>query len=502
MRSPSHSLRIKLLLAVGLVVVISVAAVGYLSSRITTTEFHRFQRLVNVEEGEPSVPDGMADRLVEHFEKTGSWTGVEETLSTLTDDGRDQRMAFIVLDRDGNFAASSIPGLADATVTPVPGGGLRLSASGRGPDGASELELFFMTEGPALHDSTGALIGTVYPLPGLPSTERSPADRFLVLVNRSLILAVAGAGLVALMATYLLARRIVSPIEALTRAARKMERGDLGQRVAVLHNNDEIGQLSAAFNAMADGLERTERLRRQMVSDVAHELRTPLTGIRCQLESIQDGVIEPSADVIASLRDDLLSLQRLVDDLQDLAVVEAGSINLERRPVNLDDEVTVVVRSLISATKKKGAAPVQPDVRISLRGLPAADVDPRRFRQIIRNLLTNALTHTPSGGTIEISGRSQNGRIEIIVKDDGPGIPPEHLPNIFERFYRADPSRQRKTGGAGLGLAIVKQLVEVHGGEIRADSGPGRGATFLFTLPEAASESTHYSEEDATPGDR
>ncbi len=306
----------------------------------------------------------------------------------------------------------------------------------------------------------------------------------------------------ALLVTYLLARRIVSPIEALTRAARKMERGDLGQRVAVLHNNDEIGQLSAAFNAMADGLERTERLRRQMVSDVAHELRTPLTGIRCQLESIQDGVIEPSADVIASLRDDLLSLQRLVDDLQDLAVVEAGSINLERRPVNLDDEVTVVVRSLISATKKKGAAPVQPDVRISLHDLPAADVDPDRLRQIIRNLLTNALTHTPSGGTIEISGRSQNGRIEIIVKDDGPGIPPEHLPNIFERFYRADSSRQRKTGGAGLGLAIVKQLVEVHGGEIRADSGPGRGATFLFTLPEAASESTHHSEDDATPGGR
>ena len=476
-----HSLRFRLLLTVGLVVVAAVAAVGYVSSRITTAEFHKFQLLEDSGEVTSPYPEEIANRLAAHFATTGSWEGSGDILIKAAAE-LERRRIMVLFDGSSAFAASSSPRLADASVEPRPGGGLRLSAGIDRPGEAGAIELLLTAGGLPLEDESGGQIGTLYSIPAFPDPVHSPADRFLVAVNRWLIFAVAGAGLLALLATYLLSRRIVGPVEALTGAARRLERGDLTQRVPV-SRGDEIGQLAAAFNAMAARLERTEQLRRQTVSDVAHELRTPLTAFRCQLESIQDGVIQPSVEVIASLHDDLLSLQQLVDDLQDLALAEADQLKLERRPVDLEGEVEAIVRILVHPHKDEGDRPRQPEVRISLHGLPAADVDPFRFRQIMRNLLTNALTHTPPHGTIVISARPQNDRIEISVDDDGPGIPPEHLPNIFERFYRADPSRARKTGGAGLGLAIAKQLVEIHGGRIWADNKPGHGAIFVLTLP-------------------
>lgn len=476
-----RSLRFRLLVAVGLVVVAAITVVGLVSSRITTVEFHRFRELDRAGHEEPSFPDGIAGQLTEHFAQVGGWRGADRLLAAIGR-GQDDARALVLLDADDRFAAASSGRLSDAVVTVDPDGRLHLSA-GRSPGrDTGEIELIFAGGDLALADASGRSIGTLYALPGLPGDALSPADRFLLTVRRWLVAAVAGAGLLALLATFLLARRIVAPVEALTGAARRMEQGDLGQRVPA-RGDDEIGQLASAFNAMADGLQRTDRLRRQMVTDVAHELRTPLTGLRCQLESIQDGVVQASPDVIASLHDDILSLQRLVDDLQDLALVEAGQIRLQRTTIEPASEVGAVIRSLPEPAGKGEDSSDRATIRVALDGLPAVDADRHRFRQVVRNLLVNALIHSPPGGTVEVAGHAQDGLVEITVRDEGPGIPPEHLPHIFERFYRADPSRQRGTGGAGLGLAIVRSLMEAHGGEVRVASDPGRGATFTLTFP-------------------
>jgi signal transduction histidine kinase len=232
---------------------------------------------------------------------------------------------------------------------------------------------------------------------------------------------------------------------------------------------------------MAGSLARTERLRRTMVTDVAHELRTPLTNLRGYLEALQDGVASPGPEVIASLHEEAVHLSRLVDDLQDLALAEAGQLPLERRPVPVADVVAPVARLLAPQASAHGVTletDLPPD-------LPPVDADPGRARQIVHNLLGNAVRHTPSGGRVRVTALPAGPEVEVRVTDTGEGIPPEHLPHVFERFYRADRSRARATGGAGIGLAIVKQLVEAHGGRVGVVSLPGLGSTFRFTLPTA-----------------
>jgi two-component system sensor histidine kinase BaeS len=321
---------------------------------------------------------------------------------------------------------------------------------------------------------------------------------FLSAVNSALVWSAIAAGVAALLLTLLLSRRILGPIDALTAAARVLGQGDLSRRVRV-SSNDEIGELARAFNAMADGLARQEQLRRGMVTDVAHELRTPLTNIRGYLEALRDGIARPSPALLDSLHEEALLLNRLVDDLQDLALAEAGQLRLDRRPIVLADLVNQAVNALQSAADAKG-------LRITTElphNLPPVEADPERIGQVLRNLISNALTHTPQGGAISVGAEfigdrrleiGDSGTLQspisnlqpavlIRVRDSGSGIAPEHLPNIFERFYRADRARSRATGGAGLGLAIVKQLVAAHGGRVWAESELGKGAQFTFTLP-------------------
>jgi len=299
-------------------------------------------------------------------------------------------------------------------------------------------------------------------------------------VNRALLLIAVAAGLSAVLLILGLSRRILAPVETLTAAARRMEAGDLSQRVEI-KSRDEIGDLARAFNAMADGLTRLEELRRNMVSDVAHELRTPLSNIQGYLEAIQDGVVEPEQRIIDSIHEEALLLNRLVDDLQDLSLAEAGQLRLERRPT----ELAPVVWKAVEAIQPQAAAS-EITLRVDLpEGLPLVDVDPERVGQVLRNLLDNALTHTPAGGKIAVTAGASGRWVEVSVQDTGDGITAEDLPHVFERFYRADKSRSRATGGAGLGLAIARQLVEAHGGEIGAQSDgvPGRGTRFSFRLP-------------------
>ena len=244
---------------------------------------------------------------------------------------------------------------------------------------------------------------------------------------------------------------------------------------------DEIGQLGTAFNAMADGLARTEELRRTMVADVAHELRTPLTNLRGYLEAMRDGVVDPRPETIDSLYEEALLLSHLVDDLQDLSLSDAGRLSLRPRPI--DPRAALQAAALALAPR---AAAQDVTLEVAPAGtLPPVQADAQRLGQVLRNLLTNALAHTPAGGTIWLAARRDGAVVCFEVRDTGCGIEPVHVPNVFERFYRADPAHARGTGGTGLGLALVKDLVTAHGGTGGVTSVVGRGSSFSFTIPVA-----------------
>jgi two-component system sensor histidine kinase BaeS len=284
--------------------------------------------------------------------------------------------------------------------------------------------------------------------------------------------------------TLLAGRRLARPIHALTAAVQRMEAGDRSARVPVKgRRQDEVGRLSHAFNAMAVSMEENERQRQGMVSDIAHELRNPLTNVRGYLEGVQDGLVPLDDALIASLLEESTLLGRLVDDLQDLALADAGRLHLHPEPLDAADLVEQVSAAHRAAAAGAGVtitADVRPPVRV--------EADPGRLRQALGNLVGNAMRYTPSGGQVTVSAFAADGQATISVGDTGAGIAPEHLPHIFDRFYRADPSRSRETGGSGLGLAITRHLIEAHGGTIEARSTEGAGSTFTMRLPLAAGE--------------
>lgn len=311
----------------------------------------------------------------------------------------------------------------------------------------------------------------------------TPSFDFLSVVNHSLWLVIVAAWLLALVLTLTFSNTILRPVSELTRIARRMEQGDLSQRVKI-RAKDEIGKLAHAFNTMADSLARSEELRRNMVSDIAHELRTPLTNIRGYLEGLKDHVVDPTHDIIVSLYEESLLLSRLVADLQELSLAEAGQLHLIRKPLVLEETITKAMSSLQLQANTKQLL-LSTDLPPHL---PKVMADAERTGQILRNLLNNAIIHTPPGGEIIVRARAGYDEVIVSVQDSGKGIPAEHLPNIFERFYRADASRSRATGGSGLGLAIVKQMVEAQHGRIEVTSSPVSGSCFTFTLPLAVNE--------------
>lgn len=288
------------------------------------------------------------------------------------------------------------------------------------------------------------------------------------------IVSTIGTAAVALVLAFALSARILRPVSELTSAARRMREGDLDVRVTP-RGNDEIARLARAFNEMAERLGQVERTKRQMVGDVAHELRSPVTNLRCGLEAIQDGLVAPDRDRIDALHLETLLLQRLIADLQDLALADAGGLTLARQPVDLAETIRRAVGP------DSGGAPVRVSIEPDAASVRA---DAGRLEQMLRNLISNARRHTPDDGRVEIHAMRDGDCVRIAVADTGCGIPAEHLPHVFERFYRADPSRDRTTGGAGLGLAIVRRLAEAHGGTVTAASpGQGKGTTVTITLP-------------------
>ena len=298
-------------------------------------------------------------------------------------------------------------------------------------------------------------------------------------VNGSLVWAGIGAAALGTLLVWLLSRRALAPLQNLGATARRLGRGDLSQR-AQTTGPSEIRQLAHSFNIMAAGLEEAERLRRNLTADVAHELRTPLSNIQGYLEAIKDGLIQPTPETIDTIHGQALHLSRLVEDLRLLAQAEAGALQLQISPASLDDLLQSSVEAVRPRADAKG-------VTLNLApqpSLPPVELDATRIAQVIGNLLENAITHTPQGGAITVSAaRAANNAVQITVSDTGHGIPSEHLPHLFDRFYRADPSRARATGGVGLGLTIARRLIEAHNGTIQAQSAPNQGTSFTLTLP-------------------
>lgn len=300
--------------------------------------------------------------------------------------------------------------------------------------------------------------------------------KFLAAFNQSLWLGGLTAATVAVLAGLWLAGRMARPLGDLRAAARAIASGRLDHRVRA--TGGEIGEVAEAFNAMAARLEADERLRREFLAAVAHELRTPLANVQAHLEAFLDGVAEPTPERIAALHTQTVLLNRLVSDLRDLTLAQAGALPLQKTRVDLVDVCREVVEALQPWFEERGLS-----AEVRAEGPVHAWGDPQRLRQVVQNLVHNAVRFSPPGGRVEVRLAAEGGWAEVAVADEGPGIPPEELERVFEPFYRADPARSRQGGGSGLGLAVVKHLVLAHGGTVRAERRPEGGSRFVVRLP-------------------
>lgn len=444
------------------------ALVVLLANLITTSQFRGY-----VSDAGQRYAERLAPLFADHYTQTGGWDGVEELMAYVHDTNRmgppgaprprsmmppsgmvePEGERLLLVDADGNVIADSRPGM------PVPG---NLVSS--------------LDKGAAIvvgEQQVATLL--VYSGLGRLSTAQ---ERFLRQVNLLLIAAGSLAVLGVLVVGSLQARRIVKPVRALAAAAHRVADGDLSQRIPIT-SDDELGEMAAAFNTMASELERQHELRRRAMADVAHELRTPLSVLQVQLESIEDELTQPTPDVINGLQADVAHLSRLVEDLRVLSLADAGDLQVESEPVEVIGLVRDVVERMQGAARAVGVTlkPQLPNGELHVMG------DRQRLTQVLLNLLSNGLAHTPAGGLVSVTAEQIDDAVRVVVHDNGEGIAPEDLPHIFDRFYRADRARSRGTGGSGLGLSIAKSLAEAHGGTISVASQLGRGSTFTVTLP-------------------
>jgi len=454
----------KLMTVFTVVILVGIGGSLLLAGRTTADEFRRYAR----DSGNESRWEETAANLAGYYAAHGSWDGI----------------ASLFRRGQGRGAGAGPPlRLADATgriVADQTGAGVGQTAS------AGELEAGL----PILVD--GELAGTLL----TPSGEWLTVEQqsFLEQMRVTLIVSGGAALVVALVLGALLVRSITRPLQQLTDASRTIAAGDLDTRVSV-RSRDEVGQLAAAFNQMAADLARAEKARRNQTADVAHELRTPLTVIQGALEAMLDGVYPTDRENLQAALAQTHTLSRLVEDLRLLALADAGQLYLHTATLDLVPFLQEMVETHQIQAQEQGV-----DLALEMpASLPLVEADRDRLAQVMGNLLSNALRYVPEGGHVTVraeaqgpvlpvpSGAEGNGaegrEVIVTVTDDGPGVPSEDLPHLFERFWRGDRARRRATGGSGLGLTITRSLVEAHGGRLWAESVEGEGSTFAFALP-------------------
>ena len=444
----------RLLIGTCLVLAVTLGSVILLVSRALTGSFQDY-----VEDQQSARVQRAESILSRYYDRQREWTGVSGLVQSVADLMGER---LVLADAQGKIAADSAGQLVGQTA----------NDDWRGRRVSLRSQEF--------------AVGTLYISPARVDqpTLDPRAHLFLSTFAGYLVWALLVGLLAAIILSVGMARLLASPLEALTRAVRRLERGDEVQRIDTAVGG-EVGALAEAFNSLASSLARVEQLRQNMVSDIAHELRTPLTSIRGYLEAIQDGIVEPNDETLATIHHEMLQLTRLVDDLQELSLAEAHQLHLDHEEVDLVELAEWEVRAFLP----QGA---HQNIELKLdapASIPPVQVDAGRIRQVLGNLIRNALAHTPSGGEVVVGIRQRacpdggGGDAIMTVADTGKGIAPADLEHIFERFYRVDKSRTRRGGGTGLGLTIARELVRAHGGTISAQSVVDKGTTFSISLP-------------------
>lgn len=436
-------------------------AVAFRTTAVTfVAERHRLQ----------AASDDAADSLVQDVDAayaTGGWPAVQRTVSAL---GPPLDRGVLVLDEALQVRAASHARWEHAVVTDEGAAGLRVSVRTTGGPEAFDADLVGVSS-TRLTEPDGTPWGRLVRVPGSESEDgRSFASR----VWRTAAVWLLGVVAIAVGLLVWVLRTSLAPIVRLTRAARELQ---AGRTPAALSGGGsaEVGELVDAFNAAAAAVHETHRQRRQLVADVAHELRTPLTNVRGQVETLAAGLVDDIPAIVDSLQTEVRMLERLIDDLQQLALADAGALRLVPQPLPLRETLATLVAPLARAVDAQWTCDGPTDLMV------LADED--RLRQVVSNLVENAARHVPRGLAISVRCWRDADVAVFQVTDNGPGVPATHRTHIFERFYRAEPSRGRHTGGAGLGLTIVRALVEAMGGSIRYVAMEGAGARFEIRLP-------------------
>lgn len=435
--------------------VLAVAIVAAIDAVALRAEFDRFSREQQADRAAQIVAS-----LADAYARRGGWAGAD--LRAAQQLAAAAGASLRIEDASGSVVLSTTP--ADVPM-PMP------MAMMRAMHGDAALGL-----GPERRESVvvdGRFVGTA--VIRFPSGDLLPAEREVRdALARAQWLAALVAALAAIPVGVVVARRITRPIESLATATAALARGERGARVAET-TDDEIGALARSFNTMAEALAREDELRRQLLGDVAHELRTPLTTLQGHLEALRDGVLAPDPAMLASLHDEAARLGRLVADLESLARAEAAALSLERARLDFAGVARDVAGELADAFRAKGVA-----LELDLAAVPV-DGDVDRLAQVARNLLANALKFTPASGRVRVAtGRDGPGAF-LEVADTGPGIAPEDLPHVFERFWRGRDAAG--VPGSGIGLTVARELARAHGGDIAVASERGRGTAFRVTLP-------------------
>jgi two-component system sensor histidine kinase BaeS len=464
----TRSLAFKLILAF-LLVSITGAALTALFARWTT--YHEFDRLVL----EQVQTDFLAD-VTAYYEAHGSWQGAwayfrPETLPPPLPGQQSpppggqrlqpaQRSTYVFA-----LAVQDSPGLDGRVV--LPAGPYRLGDRIPAAELAQGIEV----------ELDGQVIGVAL-LTGQAPDLSPQEERYLARTDHSSLYAALAATLVALGLGVFLARTLTRPVRELTAATQALAQGEMPQQVPV-RSQDELGELAASFNQMSADLARAVELRRQMTADIAHDLRTPLTVMAGYLEALRDGVLQPTAERFETMHLEAQHLRRLVEDLRTLSLADAGELTLNREALPPG-----VLLEQAAAAYQHQAGQQGIDLQVDVASdLPHVSVDPDRLAQVLGNLISNALRHTPASGQIRLAAAREADRVQLIVQDTGAGIPADELPHVFDRFYRGDEARVGDGGESGLGLTIARSIVELHGGTISATSALGQGTTFTIHLP-------------------